>query len=306
MKIVATMAVRNEDWILGFSARAVLMWADELVIRDHCSTDRSRMIEAKIAEEFPDRVSVLLDDNPVWEEMRHRQEMLDEARRRGATHIAVVDADEVVSANLLGNVRQMVADAGQRLLTLPWVCIRGGESANQYIRAGVWADQQVSTVFQDAPHLHWSSAGRGGYDFHHRQPMGGYLPPYHPIQGVSTGGLMHFQFAGWRRLRAKQALYKMTEVLRWPGREPVEVVDRRYNVAVYGQETATDQGPPLADTPIGWWTRYEHLRGHMRIHADPWQEAECYRLLKEHGPKPFAGLDLFGIGDDTYRHGDGN
>ena len=297
MKIVATMAVRNEDWILGFSARAALMWVDHLVIRDHCSTDRSREIEAQIAEEYPDRVTVLLDDNPVWEEMRHRQEMLEEARRHGATHIAIVDADEVLSSNLLGRIRQMVEEAGECLLAIPWICVRGGSYWFQYIADGIWSHQQVSTAFRDRRELHWSSARRGGYDFHHRQPMGAYLPPYQPLSTVHDGGLMHFQFASYRRLIAKQALYKMTEVLRWPDRETVDVVDRRYNVAVFGSEIPGGLPPMLREAPgMEWWSRYLPLRDKwLRLDTEPWQEAECYRLMKEHGPRRFAGLNLFGI-----------
>jgi hypothetical protein len=40
MKLIGLMPVRGEDWILGLSARAALMWCDELVILLHSCTDR--------------------------------------------------------------------------------------------------------------------------------------------------------------------------------------------------------------------------------------------------------------------------
>jgi len=87
------MAARNEDWILGMTARAALMWLDELVILDHASTDDTVGIIAKVAHDHPKRVCYLHERDPVWEEMRHRQRMLDAAREHGATHICYIDAD---------------------------------------------------------------------------------------------------------------------------------------------------------------------------------------------------------------------
>lgn len=107
---------------------------------------------------------------------------------------------------------------------------------------------------------------------------------------------MHLQFANDRRLRAKQALYKMTEVLRWPGREPVDVVDRRYNVAVYGAESRADMKPfELAECPPAWWSPYGHLKQFAEVDREPWQEREVVKLYAEHGPQRFAGLNLFAV-----------
>lgn len=126
--------------------------------------------------------------------------------------------------------------------------------------------------------------------------MGRALNPFKPVYGM-MGGLMHLQFVSHRRLAAKQALYKLTEVLRWPGREPVQIVDRRYNIAVYGRETPPPMDHDLRECPPVWWAGYEDLMAHYKPHETPWQETECLRLLDEHGPKRFAGLDLFGIGE---------
>ena len=296
MKIVAVMPFRNEEWVLGLAARAVLLWADALVMLDHASTDTSRAIANEVAAENPGRVGIAEWTKPTWEEMAQRQLLLDMARDQGATHIAIVDADEVLTGNLLPYIRQYFQTCPEGyVLQLPWRCLRG--SAFRYHSSGIWAQQHVSTGFADRPHFHWSSAGRGGYDFHHRHPMGQTLTPFIPSR---LGGLMHLQFISGRRLRAKQALYKLTEVLRWPDREPVRAVDERYNLAVYGTYTAPkeDAEHDLMATPADWWGPYTDLMPHLKPHALPWQEAEVLRLLAEHGPQRFAGLDLFGIGDE--------
>lgn len=323
LKITAMMPVRSEDWCLGLSAHAVLQWCDSLVILNHCSTDGTEEILNQLQAEYGERLSVLTESDPQWSEMAHRQRMLEWARGKGATHLAIVDADEVLTGNLLPHIRGMVEAAPKgSILQLPWLCLRG--SIDRYHVDGIWGSSNVSTAFKDEPRCHW--AAREGYDFHHRHPCGRSVVPFRPVFN-REGGLMHLQFVSDRRLRAKQALYKLTELLRWPGRESVETVDRRYNVAVYGQETTPSNAQALtaekiirgsrdmpgtkdkhgllryyrvgshqlSRTPSEWWEPYSNLMGYLNPDAEPWQEAECKRLLAEHGESRFAGLDLFGI-----------
>ena len=303
MKIIVTMPVRNEAWVLGLSARAVLRWADEIVIGLHACTDRSAEIALDIDKEFPGRVTIREFPGETWTEMQHRQELLGTAWMRGATHIGIVDADEVLTANLVAGCREQFEKTPKgSILQPPWLCLRGG--IDQYHAAGVWSEQMVSFGFVDEPDLHWSSKGRAGYDFHHRHPMGRYMAPLQPLR-PQAGGVMHLQFVSGRRLRAKQALYKLTELLRWPGREPVHLVDERYNLAVYGRyhrPTSADLDH-VADTlrgvPAAWWDGYDDLMRHFHPREIPWQEAEVHRLLAEHGRQKFAGLDLFGLDSDS-------
>ena len=315
MKIVGLMAARNEQWVLGLTARAALMWLDELVILDHASTDRTCDIAAEVSREHPDRVSVLLESSPVWEEMRHRQRMLNEARERGATHICYIDADELLTGDLLSvpgpgpsngpRIRGLINNIPPNcILQIPWLQLRG--SIGQVHVSGPWAvGQNASLGFVDNPLLYWSSENRGGYDFHHRQPMGKPLVPWTPLGalGRRQSGLMHLQMVSGRRLRAKQALYKMQEIVRWPGREPnqIRAVNERYNLAVYGGYTSDalkTLGTTLGPAPLDqWWKPYAELMKYFDPHMIPWQEAECLKLLEEHGPQKFAGLDLFGIGE---------
>lgn len=311
MKIVGIMAARNEDWCLGLTARAALMWLDSLVILDHASTDNTAEIVEQVGEEHPERVAYDFEPDPVWKEMEHRQRMLDTARRLGATHICYIDADEIITGDLLGSenghgprIRGLFASvASNTLLQLTWLAMRG--SIGQFHTTGPWADNQVASFgFMDDPALHWSSAKRGGYDFHHRQPMGKALVPWNPIHGRNSG-LLHLQFVSGRRLRAKQYLYQLTERLRWPNREPVEVVRERYSLAVYGQKTPCYPvvgalGPAPMDD---WWGPYKHLMEHFHPQEKPWQMAECERIRREN-PGIEKGLDDFGLfTHDGFRRG---
>lgn len=298
MHLVALTAARNEEWILGCTGRATLAWCDEVVFLNHASTDRTADIIADIAEEHPGRVSVIHVPG-AWDEMHHRQAMLDKARERGATHCAYVDADELLTANLLSEGQSGQPVIREQIETL---------DPGRYIRVGMpcmwrsltrWRNDQsvfgcASTMlaFADAPFLAWKPK-EDGYQFHGREPRG-------VIQGrrlaADCGGLMHLQFSSWRRLIAKHALYQMTETLRWPNRSTHAQI-----AALYSQ-APNEQGARIVDAPSEWFDAYVELFKLVDLEAKPWHEDEVARLLAEHGPERFAGLNLFGL-ENHYGHG---
>jgi hypothetical protein len=263
-----------------------------LVILDHCSTDKSHGIELGLSVEFAERIEVLLDGDPVWHEMAHRQRLLDCARERGATHIVTIDADEVLSGNLLLHARDIVGDTPPGMvLQLPWITCR--DSIYQHHRSGLWAEQHASTAFVDDPRLHWQQ--RNGYDHHQRAPMGRPEVPFKPISH-RHGGILHLQYSSRRRLLAKQCWYKLVEAIRWPDKSFAEI-NQTYNWSVYGQAQKPDDPVSfdLQVNPESWWEGYEDLMQHLHLDAEPWQEAECRKLIEQHGRAKFAGMDLFGV-----------
>ena len=314
VKLVAIMPVRNEEWCLGLTTRAALMWCDEIVIGLHACTDNSAEIvhtlEAvqDISYANPWRVTVLRQAEAEWVEMAQRQRLLEAARERDATHIAMIDADEILTGNLLGlsgareNIKSLIQTTKpSTVLQLPWLALP--RTPDRYLMSGVWGPgQQVSMAFKDEPAAHW--ALHDGRDFHHRNPMGlgrNFHAPLKPEQG----GLMHLQFLSERRLRAKQALYKATEVLRWPaptmlngkrcGTDAIlkAELNQMYGRAVYESDPMKYSS---ADVPLDWWLPYAHLMSYLDLSEDkaPWQEIELKRLIAQHGAEKFAGLDFFG------------
>ena len=283
MKLVALMPARNEDWIIGLSARVALMWCDALVVLDHASHDGTVALIGELVNQHPGRVLYLHRDDPKWDEMADRQRMLEAARGIGATHIAIVDADEVLTANLVPTIREHVSRLDrQDVLQLPGYNLRG---VGQYHTNGVWGRRWFSIVFRDDERLHWA-----GDQFHHREPFGRYLEPWQPVP-QSAGGILHFWGASERRLRAKHALYKITERLRWP-EKPISQIESQYNLAIAAQDSWT-----FAELHPNWWSEeYTALASrYSRAHAEPWQVEECRRLIREHGIECFEGLNLFGV-----------
>ncbi len=281
-KIVAILPVRNEGWILSASLRALLMFVDEVVVSLHNCTDNSFEITREVWKETG-RVCSYPEDTQHWSEMAQRQKLLERARELGATHIVTVDADELLSGDLLPTIRQRIEALPLGvMLRLPLLNLRG--CLNRVHNTGLWGspDMNTSVAFRDEPGIHW--AAQDGYQHHCREPKGRTWAIPQPTSRMS--GLLHLQFVSDRRLKAKQYLYQLQDKLRWPNRamEPyVRTVREHFSAPGIG-----------APAPDSWWAPYAHLAHYMDINREPWQIGECARLIREH-PGIEKGLDNFGL-----------
>jgi hypothetical protein len=312
MKIVATMPVRNEAWVLGLTLRAALMWCDEVIVLDHASDDDTWRVYNDILKTERCYVGFSRVPELAWDEMEHRQSLLEFARGRHATHIAILDADELVTGNLLPGIRAYVeATPPGHTLDLPQINLRG--AVDRMHTSGIWAQAHTATAFRDCPSYSWQTDK--GYQHHHRSPYG--LPGhgYRPVKR-EHGGLFHLQMLDERRLRAKQLLYCLNDALNLKRgivggkRDTPEKIRAYYSLAVYGFEPKhiPPAAPPqsfaecwsranadiLAPVPSSWWEPYAHLMQHLRPSVEPWQLAECKRIVGEY-PGILKGLDTFGL-----------
>lgn len=314
MKLVGIMPVRNEAWCLGFTLRVALKWCEEVICADHCSTDDSRAIMNQIAAETG-CVTIRDDREEGWREMEQRQMLLDTARGTGATHVAIVDADEFITANLVVPPSEIRNAPGRwesktvirtemdrlprgALLELPGYNLRESTTAPpgaavEYHLNGVWGNRWFATAFQDSAALHWA-----GDRFHHREPMGCGWNRVRPIQ-QGQGGTLHLWGASERRLRAKHALYRITERLRWPNKT-AQAIEYDYEPAtnpysLMAQKMGIAVPWTFAQVPPEWIAPYSDLMQYLDIDADPWQEKEVLTLLMIHRREKFNGLDLLGF-----------
>jgi len=289
MKLTGLMLARNEEWIIGMSIRGALAWCDDLVVLDHASTDRTGEIINDLATSGPysGRIHTLkAHDVNGWKETSFRQQTLEEARRLGATHMAIVDADEVISGNLVPAMRAFVEELlPGELLSLPMVSPWKG-TTHYRVDPCVWTRSVIDVAFCDSGTLSWEAAD--GYHHHHRAPRG-ILRSQHPmIEGTPKhGGVMHLQWVDWDRIRAKHVWYRMMETVAYPGRRTPEELN-----VMYGQ-ALDEQGLQLAPIPDAWWKPYGSAR--PTVGQASWHVAECERLLREHGPETFRGLELLDV-----------
>jgi hypothetical protein len=215
-------------------------------------------------------------------DMRH--ENLTIGRQMGGTHFAIIDADEIISGNLLPVIRPWMKHLSPgQILDLPMIPLwEGLEKVRD--DESVWTRARLTIGFRDKADLHWRAAA-DGYHHHSRPPRAALDNRMWPID-KGQGGVFHLQFANKRRLLAKHVLYRMVDHLRWPGRESVAQLNQKYDQAL---------SPPgkLSSFPDDWLGGYR--LDLIDLNGIPWQESEIHRLLSQHGREAFAGLDLKGF-----------
>lgn len=282
MKLIGCLPVKNEAWVIRLTIRVALKWCDHIIVLDNGSTDQTGQYLNELALANPGRLTIFEQGGPVWNDMDNRQFLLNMARQAGATHIAIVDADEIVTSDIVGGIREAAEKLPDGIrLNMRLRNLVGSVTAYRgdgYFHA--WGDM----VFKDHPKLHWTA--RKGYQFHHRKPFG--LKKQFQRYGPS-GGVMHLSMVRHRAFLAKVAYYKMIERIRW--NKTPDQINRQYDWwRIPGPERTV---------PPGWWLKYKH-EGLLDLlslddSGETWHVYECRKLLAKHDPDQFAGLDLFGI-----------
>jgi glycosyl transferase family 2 len=287
VKLVGTMVARNERWVLGLSLRAALLAADEMIVLDHASTDGTADLVGRIAGEHPGRVHLLREDDPVWHERSIRQRLLEAGRDLGATHLLMLDADEVLTGNLLPSLRGLFAslDPGEAL-RLPWLAL--WRSLDRYRDDEDKLSHIVRHLgYRDSPSL-CCSERTDGYDIHCRE-LKGTSGQREPLASLAEGGVFHLAFADLRRHRSKLAWYKMIETLRFSWRFTPAQLNARYD------RFLNEQGLRTSPVDAAWWAPYSQWLGELDLAGDGWHGEECRRLWAEHGTASFAGLELWDV-----------
>lgn len=279
MKLVGLMLARNEDWIIRQSITAALTWVDELVILDHASSDLTADVIAGLAEQHPGRIHRLYSDDQGWPEMSHRQRTLAAGRQLGGTHFAIIDADEILSHNLIADVRQWFErlSVGETV-DVPMVAVWRSLSTYR-VDPCVWSSSVISIGWRDNGAATWMA--RHGYQHHARLPKAvGERRKVWPCDG----GVLHYQFADNDRLRWKHRWYKLHEAVAYQSRSLAEI-NKQYNLAL------DERRLELRELPNHWrWP--EEL---IVVGTEPWHAAACVDLYKQAASiDRLAGLDLWG------------
>lgn len=282
MKLIGLMLARNEEWVINASLEAALRWCDGVALMlDRCEDPDAHALVLRNSHK-PHIVSSA-GANSVWNEMDVRQANLEDGRKLGGTHFAIIDADEILTHNRLPLVREEFAclDYGNTL-EVPMIAV-WNDLQHHRVDDPTWSNAWLTLGFKDAPYLSWKPAA-DGYHHHNRPPHGhtGRVKLGHH----QFGGVFHLQWANQRRLLAKHVLYRMVDHLRWPGRESVEELNFKYD------QSLKPRGR-LIDVPAEWWGNYR--TEDINLHDVPYQEQEIQKMFNVHGMRAFAGLDLKGF-----------
>lgn len=290
-KVVGMMLVGAEAWCLGYSLRAALRWCDHVVVGLHHPDAETRAIVTECSE-ATGRVSHVDFFGP-WDEMDFRQSLLNEARAYGATHCAVIDADEALSADLLIDNRGrdcMIALCDARPDTFPqfpMLCPHlpyapeGASSGEEFagwpqrlrLLGGRFSAMRIGMLFKDNPSLYYRKQA-DGYQFHRRTPYG--LSDAPAEFNASGSGCFHWQYARLDRLRVKALWYKVVERQRWPNKRTPDELNKLYDWAVDAvRGMRLSHCPPC---PVDLLA-YGDAISRLRIGEVPWQWADLLRRL---------------------------
>lgn len=284
MRIVGTMLAKREGWVLEAAVAAAAEWCDALVLLLHDSPGIDGCTASRACAAHGCDLTVIQEVGRDWPEMEHRQRALDVARSLGATHVGIIDADEILTAPLRGAWIRELMDrlAPGEVLDVPMVA--PWRSLGRYrTDPCVWTRSKITVGFRDAHGLSWDPAG-DGYQHHARPPAG--CTGRQVGRPGGSGGVMHLQWAEWRRVQAKHALYQVREALTWPGRRENADLRRMYTMA-------TDEaGLALRAIPRAWWGPE---RSAITMGTEPWQEREARRMAARAEPGQLDGLELFGL-----------
>lgn len=106
MKLVSLSMVRNEEYWIWYSLTSVWAWVDEILVFDNFSEDRTVDV-VRSMRHVQDKLT-LVERFGGPSEHANREAMLEAARSRGATHVLLLDGDEVHTDEGLGFCRRLL------------------------------------------------------------------------------------------------------------------------------------------------------------------------------------------------------
>jgi len=131
-RISATVITKNEEGNIA-DCLETLSWADEIVVLDSESTDRT----VEIAKKYTDKVFV-----ETWKGQGHHKNRATELAQ--GPWIFSIDADERVTPELAEEIRQVISDPGAEVYAMK----RKNIYRNQWIRHSGWYPDRVKRVFK--------------------------------------------------------------------------------------------------------------------------------------------------------------
>lgn len=271
-KIIVITPVKNESWILPHFIEAASIYADQIIISDHMSTDNS----VEIAKKYP-KVTVIYSTHEKYAEAERRNELLIAARKFGENNLVLaIDADEFLSPTLFSKERLQELKSqkiGTRFFVPLWNIKPGYK---QY-----WNPGMTPVGFIDDGAIH----DENNKIHFPRIPQN----PALPSVNLDSDALLHLQFIQWDRMESKHRWYKVWETINFPNKSPIDIF-RRYDHMNILPESS------FRDFPTKWLAEFERHGVDLReLETSPknfWWDEEVMVLIAQHGLARFRYLDL--------------
>jgi glycosyltransferase involved in cell wall biosynthesis len=272
-KTVVITPIKNESWILREFLAAASIYADNIIVSDQHSSDKS----VEIAKSFP-KVIVIKNESLVYNELDRQQRLLEEARKLGENNLIIaLDADEFISPNffLEGHL-----DKVKSLAPGTSVEVELANLLPDYLR--YWAVKLQPVMFIDD-----GSANQDMSTMHCRRlPTGGATLNVK----LDEVKVMHFQFIDWKRMLSKHRWYQMHERVNFPKKSSLEIF-RTYHHMFSIRKSM------LRLVPQSWFFDYKtagvDILNLPKNLASYWWDESSRALLSAHGSGLFKMLDVW-------------
>jgi glycosyltransferase involved in cell wall biosynthesis len=283
MKIIAILPVKNEEWILEKTLKSISNFCDVIIVGDSNSTDST----PELCKKFPKVVYLRVNDVPHPKDLNRRQVLLDTAREyKGNNVIFCLDADEIVTANILNNTEW--ADflnelkPGESVL-LQWIALWG--DPNKYRDDdSPWSNNWKHFLFRDDKKTNYALGNL--QESRIPKALESNAKRFNNVK------VLHYQFVVWDRMLSKQCYYRIIERITLPDKSFLSI-NSRYGI------TKDERNMILKNVPKNWVEPWEDLGIDLSHFVDDlnlhWYDVEVLKFFNQFGLKYFAGLDIWDI-----------
>jgi glycosyltransferase involved in cell wall biosynthesis len=286
-KIVALMQVRNEQNFLRQCLLALRYYTDAIVILDDDSTDATLDIINSLVEECHIEKIIQNTQWKDWAEPSNKNKLLSAAREIGGTHMIIIDADEMFSANYRDGDylrRKILSLQPGDAMGVCWINL--WRSLDVYRDdESVWVPRDNIRIFCDNGVAYYPEG------FLHGSPVPqGLNGIYYPSRDL-THGLLHFQFVNWQNLLIKQAWYRCLEHIHDP-QKSIEHINLSY-----GQ--SKDERNIKFNKAHKEWLEYPFFDKSVFEQPELWRKKQVLDWFAKYGREFFKDLDIWDIDWDA-------
>lgn len=286
-KIVGMVQVRNERIFIEQCLRALSLYTDAIVILDDASTDETLAIIKSLAETCNIEKIIEHTEWKDWNEPHNKNELLNAARSIGGTHMVIIDADEMFSADCLTDdwlrKKILALQPGDSMGCL-WINL--WRSIDQYRDDGsVWVPRDIHRVFCDNGTAYYPNVF-----LHATSIPTGLQGTFYPNDDASRG-ILHFAFVNRENLLIKQAWYRCLERLH-DQKAHIPGINLTYRC------TKDETDIKFKKAPARWFA-YPFFNPSLCEQPEQWRKKQVKAWFKLYGKKLFKNLEIWDINWDT-------
>lgn len=281
MKKILVLPVKNEEWILEKSLAYNSQWADNIIIADQNSSDKTM----EICKKFP-KVTVIPNTEVGLHQSHARQMLLDFVRKTYGNDniIFALDADEILSANAINNKdfwnKILSLKPGQSAM-LQWIML--WRSINKYRNDNSrWSNNWMYFIFRD----------NGKFNYPEKRTSEPRMPEEFMLDFVKYEEVkvLHFEFVDWQRMLSKQRRYRVMDFLERESFLNIVRINRMY------WETKNETKLGVSNVPAEWFSGYKEIFAEEDLTLPKsfyWYNNSVLEKFRKYGVKEFAWLDIW-------------